>query len=101
MEERIANIIYNWVKEQFGESEANEPSWNIEALAKEIDKHRWEIYRFTQEEYEMEDVEDVAKLLNIKLSKEEKRLALHKYENVEDSKLEALEWIIKDIKESK
>lgn len=26
-------IIYNWVKNNFGESEADDPSWNIEALA--------------------------------------------------------------------
>lgn len=29
-------IIYEWVKENYGESEADNPSWDIEALAKHI-----------------------------------------------------------------
>ncbi len=33
----IKKIIYNWVKENFGESEADDPSWNIELLAGEIE----------------------------------------------------------------
>lgn len=33
----IQKIIYNWVKENFGESEADDPSWNIELLAREIE----------------------------------------------------------------
>lgn len=33
----IEKIIYNWVKENFGESEADDPSWNIQLLAKEIE----------------------------------------------------------------
>lgn len=28
------DIIYTWVSENFGENEANDPSWSIEALAK-------------------------------------------------------------------
>lgn len=31
-------VIYDWVKASFGESEANEPSWSIGELAKEINK---------------------------------------------------------------
>ena len=33
----IEKIIYNWVKENFGESEADDPSWNIQLLAQEIE----------------------------------------------------------------
>lgn len=32
----FARIIYKFVRRNFGESEANDPSWNIELLAKEI-----------------------------------------------------------------
>lgn len=32
----VERIIYDWVNEHFGESEANEPSWDIKLLAKEI-----------------------------------------------------------------
>jgi hypothetical protein len=32
-------LIYKWVKENFGKSEAEDPSWNIEELANYIDEH--------------------------------------------------------------
>lgn len=31
-------IIYDWVAEHFGETEAMDPSWNITLLAEHIDK---------------------------------------------------------------
>lgn len=31
-------IIYDWVVEHFGESEAEDPSWNIHLLAQYIDE---------------------------------------------------------------
>ena len=39
LEGRVSTVektIYNWVKRNFGESEANNPSWDISALADEI-----------------------------------------------------------------
>ena len=30
--------IYEWVKDNFGQSEADDPSWNIEALADHLSK---------------------------------------------------------------
>lgn len=33
----IKKIIKDWVKEVYGESEANNPSWNIDWLAKHIE----------------------------------------------------------------
>lgn len=35
---KIENIIYNWVAEVYGQSEADNPSWNIKMLAKEIEQ---------------------------------------------------------------
>lgn len=32
----IAKIIYRFVRKNFGDSEANDPSWNIHVLAEEI-----------------------------------------------------------------
>lgn len=29
--------IYEWVKDNYGQSEADDPSWNIEALAKHLE----------------------------------------------------------------
>ena len=39
MKKQFEKIIYNWVKKNFGESEAEDPSWDIEALAEELAKH--------------------------------------------------------------
>ena len=39
LEGRVSTVektIYNWVKRNFGEPEANNPSWDISALADEI-----------------------------------------------------------------
>lgn len=33
---KIRDIIYNYIYEQFGSSEANDPSWYIPTLAEEI-----------------------------------------------------------------
>lgn len=40
LEDRVGIVertIYNWVSHSFGESEALDPSWNIKALAEEIE----------------------------------------------------------------
>lgn len=33
---KLYNIIYKWVEENFGISEAEDPSWNIDVLANHI-----------------------------------------------------------------
>lgn len=57
MKEQFKDIIYNWVKQNFGESEADDPSWSIEALANELAKHQHEFYWQQELEYLKEDVE--------------------------------------------
>lgn len=57
MKDKIYTIIYNWVAKNFGESEAEEPSWSIEALADELNKHFHELYWQQELEYLKEDVE--------------------------------------------
>lgn len=44
MKDKIEKIIYEWVKQNFGESEAEYPSWSIDALAEELTKHFNELY---------------------------------------------------------
>lgn len=58
MTNNIYKIIYNWVAENFGESEAQDPSWDIKALAEEINKHQHELYWQQELEYLKEDVEN-------------------------------------------
>lgn len=38
-EYELQQVIYNYVADNFGESEANDPSWSIAPLAKHIAKH--------------------------------------------------------------
>lgn len=57
MTNNIYKIIYNWVADNFGESEAQDPSWDIKALAEEISKHQHELYWQQELEYLKEDVE--------------------------------------------
>jgi hypothetical protein len=35
---QVEKVIYEWVKRNFGESEANDPSWSTRSLAEEINK---------------------------------------------------------------
>lgn len=35
----IKDMIYEWVRENFGQSEADDPSWNIEELAQHLEKN--------------------------------------------------------------
>ena len=64
MKEQFKTIIYNWVKQNFGESEADDPSWSIEALAEELAKHQHEFYWRQELEYLKEDVENYVDGLN-------------------------------------
>ena len=56
--DKLTKIIYEWVKKNFGENEADDPSWNIEALAEELAKHQHEFYWQQELEYLKEDVEN-------------------------------------------
>lgn len=38
MEKELEEVIYMWIYKHFGESEAEDPCYNIELLAKEICK---------------------------------------------------------------
>lgn len=60
MEKEYKDIIYKWVAKNFGESEADDPSWSIDALAEELAKHFYEMYWKQELEYLKEDVENYA-----------------------------------------
>lgn len=85
MKEQFKTIIYNWVKQNFGESEADDPSWSIEALADELNKHFHELYWQQELEYLKEDVENYVDGLN------EYKLTEQQMYNVAD-KIRNSEW---------
>lgn len=57
MKKEYKKIIKKWVGKMYGESEAYNPSWSIEALAEELAKHFHEMYWQQELEYIREDVE--------------------------------------------
>lgn len=74
MEEQVAELlrknIYDWVAKNFGQSEADDPSWNIEAMAKDLAHGtlKYDIYRAVEREYLREDCKYIAEQNGIELS---------------------------------
>ena len=83
MKDEFKNIIYNWVKDNFGESEADDPSWDINALATELEKHCHEIYWQQELEYLKEDVEYYVSEHDIELNEQQKYAVADKIRNSE------------------
>ena len=104
MEDRIKTIIRDWLNKTFGNPDAL-PTPVLNGLAEEIDKHRWEIYRYQKDEYDMDDIDAVALDYDIKLTDEEREIILHKYQDCEyqdmDTIKDLLDFYIKREEESK
>ncbi len=85
IKDKIEKRIYEWVKENFGESEADDPSWNIEALADELSKADFihDIYWSIELEYLKEDVEYYASEYNCKLTERQMYAVADKIRNSE------------------
>ena len=64
IEDSFKKIIFYWVANNFGISEAENPSWNIEALAHELNQHFHELYWQQELEYLKEDVRNFIDGLN-------------------------------------
>lgn len=68
IEEEFKKFLYEWVKKNFGESEADDPSWSIEALAHDLREEYIKIKEREETEWVKEDVEYVANDHDIKLT---------------------------------
>ena len=68
VEEEFKKFLYEWVKKNFGESEADDPSWDIEALAHDLREEYIKIKEREELEWAKEDVEYVANNLDIELT---------------------------------
>lgn len=68
VEEEFKKFLYEWVKKNFGESEADDPSWSIEALAHDLREEYIKIKEREETEWVKEDVEYVANNHDIKLT---------------------------------
>ena len=68
VEEEFKKFLYEWVKKNFGESEADDPSWSIGALAHDLREEYIKIKEREETEWVKEDVEYVANNHDIKLT---------------------------------
>lgn len=77
--------IYEWVKQNFGESEADDPSWSIEALADELSKAKTSCYVHAQVDhaYRVETCREIAAEDDIELTDEEVNQVVKMVENDE------------------
>lgn len=90
----LKQAIYKWVAENYGQSEADEPSWDIESLANELAKHRSEIYLDVEWDYLEEDCKQVAKDANIELTEEQRHAIVAEFINSEThTDLHRKDWL--------
>lgn len=99
MKEQFEKLIYNWVKQNFGEDEADDPSWNIKALANELNEHFYELYQQQELEYLKEEVENYVDGLNVyELTEQQMYNVADKIRNSDwycSVNVEDMEWYIK------
>ena len=68
IEQEFNKFLYEWVKKNFGQSEADDPSWSIEALAHDLVDEYIKIKEREDLEWVKEDVEKVAEENDIALT---------------------------------
>lgn len=101
--------IYEWVAENFGQSEADDPSWSIEALADHLSKTdikpdelnantKTMVYDQMREHYLEEDIEQVAESKGLTLEKWQVETIKHRYYKLDDETWEQLSIIMDDMK---
>ena len=96
MKDRIETIIKDYLVKQFGNEDAL-PKMVLSGIAEELAEHRWEFHTMVQEEYDMEDIEDVAQANDYKLTKDEKDIILHRYKKLENGNLDLLYDIVDEV----
>lgn len=107
MEDKVRKIlcenIYEWVRQNYGKSEAEDPSWSIKAMAKDLAHWtmKYDIYRAVEREYLREDCRSVAEEYNIDLTDEQVEAVVNEYIDCEayvDRHTEDWVYWIKQIK---
>lgn len=88
VEELFKQHIYQWVKDNFGQSEADDPSWSIDALAHGLaygshSSLKYDIYRAVEREYLRMDCDYIAEQNGITLTEEERERAVDEFMDCE------------------
>lgn len=71
VEKAYKEFLTEWVKNNYGESEADDPSWSIEALAHDLANEYVKIKDREELEWVKEDVESVADSNDIELTEKQ------------------------------
>lgn len=71
IEKEFNKFLYRWVKDNFGQSEADDPSWSIKALAHDLAEEYWKIQERVERENIKEDIKYVAGNNDIELTEQE------------------------------
>ena len=79
IEKEFNKFLYRWVKDNFGQSEADDPSWSIKALAHDLREEYIKIKEREELEWVKEDVEYVANNHDIKLTDKQAYAVAQKY----------------------
>lgn len=74
MQKEIKDWLYQWVANNFGDAEADDPSWSIEAIAQDMAGSTLmnEIYRLMEHSFQRQDCEAVAEDMGVELSEGQK-----------------------------
>lgn len=101
--------IYEWVSDNFGQSEADDPSWNIKALAEHLSKSdispdelnaytKINVYSTLDQHYVEEDVEEYANDHGYKLTEQQISYVADRIRNSDwycSINAEDMEWYIR------
>ena len=102
------DIIYKWVADNFGQSEADDPSWSIEALADHLSKSdinpdelnaytKNMVYDKLREHYLEEDIEQVAEQRGMTLTKVDIDTIKHRYYKLDDETWEQIAMLMDEL----
>lgn len=80
IKEEYQKFLYEWVKKNFGQSEADDPSWSIEALADALSEKYWGVRHKHELENIKNDILMVAHDNDIDLTEQEAYTIADEYE---------------------
>lgn len=106
--ETFYEAIYEWVAENYGQSEADNPSWSIEALADRLSNSdikpdelnantKWLAYSELEKHFLEEDIESVAEQRGLTLSKVDIETIKHRYYKLDDETWEQISMIMDEL----